>query len=127
VIADALERGGKIAETARAVFVNFNCLYGARREPLYRRVREKIMAGGGEVNLSRYRRWRVVTAKGGANLRAKPSLKGAVLTAVKFGMQVEALGESGDWLEVKPVGPGAVDPRYERVRGYIHRSLLRRY
>ena len=127
VIADALERGDKVAELARAVFFNFNCLYGARREPLYCQVREKIMASGKKVNLAKFRHWWVVTAKSGANLRAKPSLDGAVLTAVKFGMQVEALGKNGDWLEVKPVGPGSVDPRYERVRGYVHRSLLRRY
>ena len=127
VVADALERGGKVAEMARAVFFTYNCLYGARMEPLYCQVREKIIASGEKVNLAKFRHWWVVTAKRGANLRAKPSLEGAVLTAVKYGMQVEALGESGDWLEVKPVGPGSVDPRYDKVRGYIHRSLLRRY
>ncbi len=127
VIADALEREAKVAEMARAVFFTYNCLYGARREPLYCQVREKMVASGKPVNLSRFRHWWVVTAKGGANLRAKPSLQGAVLTAVKYGMQVEALGEQGDWMEVRPVGPGAEDPRYQKVRGYIHRSLLRRY
>ncbi len=127
VVADALKREARVAEMARAVFFTYNCLYGARRDPLYCQVREQIVAGGREVDLSRFRHWRVVTAKAGANLRARPSLQGAVLTAVKRGMQVEVLGRKGDWLEVRPVGPGAVDPRYQGVRGYIQRSLLGPY
>jgi uncharacterized protein YgiM (DUF1202 family) len=69
----------------------------------------------------------VVTAVTGANMRGGPSLDSPVVTAVKHGMQVKLLSKQGDWIKVRPVGPGSVDLRFEPKTGYIHESLLEPY
>ena len=124
VIADALTRNAKIADMAVQVFHVYNCLYGARNQKGYRRVLKTISSRGEPVSLDKFHDWLVVTAQSGANLRNKPSLDGRVLTAVQYGMQVRRMGEKNEWVKVDPVGPGSIDPRYDRVTGYIHKSLL---
>jgi hypothetical protein len=127
VIQDALGREAKVAELAVQVFLYYNQLYGARKSASYATLQASLAQRGVKVDLRRYEKWMVVIAERGANLRQSPSSQGKVLTALKTGMQALPLGESGSWVEVKPVGPGAVDPRFERVRGYVHASLLAPY
>ncbi|MBM4315366.1 MAG: SH3 domain-containing protein, partial [Deltaproteobacteria bacterium] len=69
----------------------------------------------------------VVTANRGANMRARPSVDSRIVTSVKFGMHVKISSKQGEWIQVRPVGPGSVDPRFERKEGYIHASLLAPY
>ena len=127
VVKDAIRSGSKIAEMGAAVFRYYNHLWGARHQPGYEEVL-KLAAGMDSAKaLSNYKNWMTVTARNGANVRAKPSLNGRVITAVKRGMQVQVLSKQGDWLEIRPVGPGSVDPRFERKQGYAHKSLLKPY
>jgi hypothetical protein len=127
VVKDALQNGSKIAEMGATVFRYYNHLWGARNQPGYQAVL-KIAAGMESAQaLLKYENWMIVTARNGANVRAKPSLDGRVITAVKRGMQVQVLSKHGDWLEIKPVGPGSVDPRFEHKQGYVHKSLLKPY
>jgi uncharacterized protein YgiM (DUF1202 family) len=74
--------------------------------------------------LTDYQDWMVVTAVACANMREGPSLDSPVITGVKYGMQVKAVARHGEWIKARPVGPGSVDPRFERRTGYIHQSLL---
>ena len=60
-------------------------------------------------------------------MRDGASLDSRVITAVKYGMQVKAIAKQGKWIKARPVGPGSVDPRFERKVGYIHESLLMVY
>ena len=127
VVRDALDRGEKVAELAVAVFNHYNRLYGARHDQDYPALIEALRRRGADVSLDMYKDWMVVTPRSGANLRAAPGPGGKVLTALVFGMQAKALSRSGEWIEVKPVGPGSVDPRFERKTGYVHQSLLAPY
>ena len=127
VIKDALGRDSKVASLAVQVFVNFNHLWGARQLPGYVDVLKAASGINGLESLSNYRDWMVVTTTGGANMREHPSLESRVVTSVKYGMQVKILSRQGDWIKVRPVGPGSVDPRFERQEGYIHESLLAPY
>ena len=127
VIKDALKSGSRTASLAAQVFVHFNHLWGARHEPAYADVFKSITGLNDLKNLTKFNDWMVVTANGGANMREHPSLDGRVVTSVKFGMQVKILSRQGVWIKVRPVGPGSVDPRFERKEGYIHESLLAPY
>jgi uncharacterized protein YgiM (DUF1202 family) len=127
IIKDALGRGGEIAELASQVFKTYNHLWGSRQKPEYPGVLKAITGISDHKKLGRYRSWYYVTARNGANMRNRPSVDGAVVTAVKYGMQVQVTKRVGKWLQAKPVGPGAIDPRFERKWGYIHHSLLHPY
>lgn len=128
VVGDGLKREPKIAKMAASVFINFNCLYGARHEPDYKTVLKAVEKRGLKVDLNKFKTWLVVTARRGANLRAEPSLSGRILTAIKYKMTVRPVGPAqGDWLKVKAVGPTSVDPRFDRYTGYLHRSLVAPY
>lgn len=127
VIMDALGRGEKVAELAVAVFNHYNRLYGARHDQDYPALLQALRGRGADVSLNMYKDWMVVTPKSGANLRDAPGPQGRVLTSLIHGMQAKVLDRSGEWVKVKPVGPGAVDPRFERKTGYVHQSLLAPY
>jgi hypothetical protein len=127
IVADALGRRSKVAEMGVQVFLHYNHLYGARRQPAYAGILARIKKMGTKVNPNQFKDWLVVTAKNGANMRAAPNTSAKVLTALKFGMQAKPLARQGDWVKVKPVGPGAVDPRFDRYTGWVHQSLLAPY
>ena len=124
VIENALKSGSRVAEMAMQVFKSYNHLWGARNESAYIGVFKAITGSDDLKSFVKYQNWMVVTANSGANMRNRPSLDGMVVTAVKFGMQVRALSQHGEWIKVRPVGPGSVDPRFEGKEGYIHMSLL---
>jgi len=67
--------------------------------------------------------WMVVIASTGTNTREHASPDSQAITAVKCSMQTEAISKQREWIKVRPVGGGQVDPRFERRRGYIHESL----
>lgn len=127
IVADALGRSPKVADMAVQVFLYYNQLYGARSQPAYAGMLARIKKTGAKVNPDQFKDWLVVTAKNGANMRAAPDTSAKVLTALKFGMQAKPLARQGDWVKVKPVGPGAVDPRFDRYVGWVHQSLLTPY
>jgi hypothetical protein len=127
VIQDALGSNKQAAAAAKQVFTYFNHLWGARHESAYAGVFKAVTGRDDWISLTDYQDWMVVTAAGGANLREGPSLDSPVITAVKFGMQVKALARQGEWIKARPVGPGAVDSRFEGKTGYIHESLLMAY
>ncbi|KIX14704.1 SH3 domain-containing protein [Dethiosulfatarculus sandiegensis] len=127
IIKDALQRDPEVAKLAEQVFENYNHLWGARLEPDYAIVLEKVSGESDYKKLDQYRDWYWVTAKNGANMRTSPSLQGRVVTAVKYGMQVKVISQKGEWIKARPVGPGAIDPRFENKSGYIHRSLVKKY
>jgi len=127
IIKDALRSGSQVAEMAGQVFESYNHLWGARNEPTYTGVFKTVTGRSDPKSFAKYHDWMVVTAISGANMRNRASLDGKVITAVKFGMQVRVLSKQGEWIKVRPVGPGSVDPRFERKIGYIHESLLMPY
>lgn len=127
IVKDALERSREVAKLAEQVFKNYNHLWGARLEPGYAAVLKRVTGEPGYRKLEKYRNWYWVTARSGANLRKSPSLEGRVVTAVKYGMQVMATAQKGEWILVRPVGPGSIDPRFENKSGYIHQSLVKKY
>lgn len=128
VLLDAMGRHQEVAKLACSVFDNFNCLYGARNATGYTElVRQVSQKTGKPVSLGQFKDWYIVTPNSGANVRKGPSPDSQVITAVKPGMQVELLGRSGRWMKIKPVGPGSIDPRFERKVGYVHQSLLKPY
>lgn len=127
IIKDALRDGPQMANTATQVFIHYNHLWGARNEPAYADVFQTITGLNDVRSLTNYHDWMVVTAMSGANIREGASLDSRVITAVKYGMQVKVVSKKGIWIKVRPVGPGSVDPRFERKRGYIHESLVEPY
>jgi hypothetical protein len=127
VIQEALGSRRQAAAVAKQVFGFFNHLWGARHEPAYAGVFKAVTGRDDWSSLTDYQDWMVVTAAGGANMRVGPSLDSPAITAVKFGMQVKALARQGEWIEARPVGPGAVDSRFDGKTGYIHESLLMAY
>jgi hypothetical protein len=127
VIQDALKSNSQIAAAAKQVFTYFNHIWGARHEPAYTRVFKAVTGRDDWTSLTDYQDWMVVTAVAGANMREGPSLDSPVITGVKYGMQVKAVARHGEWIKARPVGPGSVDPRFERRTGYIHQSLLMTY
>lgn len=127
VLLDAMDRHREVVELACSVFRNFNCLYGARNLTGYKELLRKVSEKSGPVNLDKFKGWYIVTPNNGANVRQGPSTDAKVITAVKPGMQVKLLDRSGQWMKIKPVGPGSVDPRFERKAGYVHESLLKPY
>jgi Bacterial SH3 domain len=127
IIKDALGSTPKVAAAAIQVFMNFNHLWGARNEPDYVDVFKAITGRDDWNSLAEFHDWMVVTANSGANMREEASLDSAVITTVKYGMQAKAVSKQGEWIKVRPVGPGSSDPRFERKVGYIHESLLMPY
>lgn len=127
VIRDALGSRRQVAAVARQVFTYFNHLWGSRHDPAYAGVFRAVTGRDDWSSLADYQDWMVVTAASGANMRAGPSLDSPVIAAVKYGMQVKALARHGEWIQARPVGPGSMDPRFERKTGYIHESLLMAY
>lgn len=127
IINDGLGRGGEVAEMAKQVFKKYNHLWGARREPGYEAVLKAVTGISDYKKLGLYGSWYYVTARGGANMRNRPSLDGEIVTAVKYGMQMVVGKQMGEWLSAMPVGPGSIDPRFEHKEGYIHQSLLHPY
>lgn len=127
ILSDAMTRGPEVRKIAVQVFMVYNCLYGARRAKGYPQLAAAMKKAGAACEAGRFGQWYVVVAKGGANLRQAPSTSGKIITAVRHSMQVRVLERHGQWLKVRPVGPGSVDPQYERVSGYLHQSLVRPY
>jgi hypothetical protein len=127
IITDALGRGGEVAEMAKKVFKKFNHLWGARQEPGYAKALKAVTGISDYRKLRLYDSWYYVTARSGANMRNRPSLDGDIVTVVKFGMQVVAGKRVGQWLHAMPVGPGAIDHRFQHKEDYIHQSLLHPY
>ena len=127
VIKDALKGSSQVVTVATQVFMHYNHLWGARHEPAYADVFKAITGLDDRSGFLNYDDWMVVTALRCAYMRDHASLNGKVITAVKCGMQVRALSRHGEWIKVRPVGPGSLDPRFERKVGYIHESLLRPY
>jgi hypothetical protein len=127
VIQEALQGNSQLAAAAKQVFTYFNHLWGARYASAYPGVFKAVTGRDDWQSLTRYRDWLVVTAAGGANMREGPSLDSPVMVAIKYGMQVKAVARQGEWVKAQPVGPGAVDPRFEGRIGYIHHSLLLAY
>jgi len=127
IIADALKRNNQIKEMAGRVFRFFNCLYGARNQKAFQQVFNMVSKMGKPLSLDEYSQWMVVRARSGANMRAEPSLESRVLTSIQHGMLVRRIDHQREWVKVVPAGPGSIDPRYERVVGYIHDSLLKPY
>jgi uncharacterized protein YgiM (DUF1202 family) len=127
IIKDALGRGSEISQLASRVFKTYNHLWGAREEPEYAEVLKAINGISDFKKFGLYGSWYYVTAQNGVNMRDKPSLGGEIITSVKYGMQVRVGERVGEWLQVAPVGPGSVDPRYERKQGWIHASFLHPY
>ena len=126
-IQDALRGSNQLATVAKQVFTYYNHLWGARHEPAYPGVFKAVTGRDDWKSLTQYREWMVVIAAGGANMREGPSMDSPVFVAIKYGMQVKAVVRQGNWIKAQPVGPGAVDPRFERRMGYIHESLLMAY
>ena len=56
----------------------------------------------------------ILTVTEGCNVRAEASSEGTIIGGYDEGMQVEKLGEEGDWIKIE----------YEGQTGYIHNSLL---
>ena len=110
--------------TLLVVLIIYKHLWGARNEPAYADVFKAITGLNDVKSLTNYHDWMVVTAHSGANMREDASLDSRIITAVKHGMQVKVVSKRRDWIKVRPIGPGSVDPRFERKMGYIHESLL---
>ena len=127
VLLDAMGRHQDVAELACSVFKHFNCLYGARNSVGYQELLKQVADRTGPIDLAKFKDWLIVTANNGANVRKGPSTDTQVITAVKPGMQVRLLERSGQWMKIRPVGPGSIDPRFERKVGYVHESLLKPY
>ena len=127
VIQDSLQNSRQVADMAKIVFRYYNHLWGARKEPGYSSVFKAVTGDDDFNNLTDYQDWMVVTPIGGANMREAPSLESRVITALKYGMPVKAGQKQGEWIKVRPVGPGSVDSRFEGKSGYIHESLLAAY
>ncbi|MCF8043213.1 MAG: hypothetical protein K9K65_11355 [Desulfarculaceae bacterium] len=127
VVADALERGGEVAKLGMAVFRQFNHLYGARKLSGYEEVLAEVKARGEKVPLDRYLLWLVVIARSGAWLRAIPSAGAKGLAALPRGLTVRKLERRGEWVRVRSVGPGSVDPHFQVKAGFVHGSLLAPY
>ncbi len=127
IVEDALNSSSKVAELGAAVFKHYNHLWGARQKAGYREVLYAVSGIKEPERLGRYRGWVIITARSGANMRAKPSLQGRVITSLKYGMQAQMISRHGEWVKLKAVGPGSVDPRFERKQGYVHESLLAPY
>ena len=124
IIKDALRSSSQVVEMAIQVFKSYNYLWGARNESAYMGVFKAVTGEDNLKSFTKYHDWMIVTANSGANMRDHASLGGKVITAVKFGMQVRVFSRHGEWMKVRPVGPGSVDPRFEGKEGYVHKSLL---
>jgi hypothetical protein len=127
IIKDALERDEKVSRQAVEVFKLYNHLWGAREDTEFAKVFKTVTGISDYKKVDKYDSWYIVTARNGANMRDKPSLGGKIITAVKYGMQVSVSQNKGEWMHAIPVGPGAIDPRFEGKKGYIHHSILHPY
>jgi len=118
VLVDAIESGVE-KKIINGILKKYNCVYGARKLPIYSKIKEYITGSKYNefCNIEKIHRIYIIRANSGVVLRSDANKNSKRIGTIAHGSIVIEKKANGDWINVKSYAG----------EGYVFKSLLESY